>query len=117
MKSPIVPYKFGIADLPFKPKPGSDMTPYLEPFIIEVEDWNVGGWRVKARLKIDFRWDTKCEWIETNRIFGHKGELSEDEIKKEFVTAIRDLKEKLDWIYQANHGMFDKNGNTIRFKA
>lgn len=75
------------------------------------------GLRATAKLRINYRWDTKCEWIETNRIFGHKGELTEEQFKAECIQSLKDLVDKMDWIYQANHGYFDKNGNTVRFKA
>ena len=93
-----------------------DLTPFNEPIELMIEDWKLGGWRVKVRTRINFRWGTECEYLQADRIFGHKGELDDFEKRKEFATAIADLEEKRLFVFKANHGLLDKDGNTIRFK-
>jgi hypothetical protein len=93
-----------------------DLTPFNEPIEVKIEKWGLGGWQVKCRVRIDYRWDTECEYLEANRIFGHKGDPTDEELKKEFATAIADIAEKRLWVFKANHGLLDKNDNTIRFK-
>ena len=97
-----------------------DLTPFDEPVEFELEKWTLGGFRAKCRIRINYRWETECEYLESNRIFGHKGELSPDEIKKEIITAIADMHEKRLWVFKANHGLLDhaENGiaGIIRFK-
>ena len=94
-----------------------DLTPFNEPIELEIKKWGLGGYQVKARVAINRRWNTECEYLEANRIFGHKGNPTEEELKKEFATAIADIAEKRTWVFKANHGLLDKDGNTIRFKA
>lgn len=76
----------------------------------------MGGYKATARLRINYRWDTECEWLEAQRIFGHKGELTQEEFDKECLQSLMDLIEKVDWVYQANHGMLDHDNVTVRFK-
>lgn len=110
MKKP--PYE----KLDFEPLPDTDLSPFSEPILWKAERFGT-GYRAIARLRINFRWDTECEWIEKARIFGHKGDLSEEEKDKELKQNLQDLWDKLVWIYKANHGMLDHNNIEIRFKA
>jgi len=94
---------------------GSDLSPYQSKVYWKIEQFGP-GFRAIAKLKIDYRWDTDCEWIETNRIFGHKGKLTQKQFDAECLQSLVDLIEKLDWVYQANHKMFDVGNTTVRFK-
>lgn len=96
---------------------GSDLSPYRSKIHWKIDKWAGGGYRATAKLRINYRWDTECEWIETNRIFGHKHKLTLKEFKKECLTSLQDLIDKIDFAYQANHGMLDTKDRTIRFKA
>jgi hypothetical protein len=97
-----------------------DLTPFDEPVEFKLEKWTAGGFIAKCRIRINYRWETLCEYLESNRIFGHKGELSEDQIKKELITAIADIQEKRLWVFKANHGLLDREkdgiAGIIRFK-
>ena len=98
-----------------------DLTPFYEPIKIRVERNAAGGWTCKTRFHINFRWATECKYVESNRMFGHKGEMTDEKFKKECLTAIADLQEKRLWIFKANHGLLDREGagisGRIRFKA
>lgn len=97
-----------------------DLTPFDEPLVFNVKS-NGLGWTATVKFRINFRWATECEWVETNRMFGHKGEMTNEIFKKECITAIADLQEKRLWIFKANHGLLDREGDSfsgkIRFKA
>ena len=94
-----------------------DLTPFDEQVEWTIKPWGLGGYSVKGRVLISRRWGTQCEYLETQRIFGHKGNLDEEELKKEFATAFADIHDKRLWVFKANHGLLDKDGNTVRFKA
>lgn len=93
-----------------------DLTPFNEPVEVKI-DKLTKGYMVKCRVAINKRWGTTCEYLEANRIFGHKGDLSEEDIKKEFATAIADIQEKRLFVFKANHGLLDTANGKVRFKA
>lgn len=97
-----------------------DLTPFSEPVDFKLEKWAGGGFRALCKIRINYRWATECEFLESNRIFGHKGELSEAQFKKECIRAIADMHEKRLWVFQANHGLLDREdqgiAGIIRFK-
>lgn len=93
-----------------------DLTPFDEPIQVKVEPWAIGGYVAKCKVRINYRWATECEYLETNRIFGHKGNPTEAELKKEFIRAVADIQEKRLWVFQANHGLLDKENVIVRFK-
>ncbi len=93
-----------------------DLTPFNEPVEVKVEKL-AKGYMVKCRVAINKRWATTCEYLEANRIFGHKGDLTEEEKKKEFATAIADIQEKRLFVFKANHGLLDTEERKVRFKA
>lgn len=92
-----------------------DGSPFEEPIHIDIK-YQGAGIAVKCSLRINYRWDTKCEWLESIRVFGHKGQLSDEEMQKELLTAIADMHEKRLWVFKANHGLLDKDDLIIRFK-
>lgn len=98
-----------------------DLTPFDEPIKMRIERNTAGGWTVKTRFHINFRWDTECKYVQSNRMFGHKGEMTSEIFTKECLTALADAHEKRLWIFKANHGLLDHtDANTtgkIRFKA
>ncbi len=93
-----------------------DLTPFSEPVEVEV-DKLAKGYMVKCRIAINKRWGVGTKYLEANRIFGHKGDLSEEDIKKEFATAIADIQEKRLFVFKANHGLLDTANGKVRFKA
>lgn len=102
-------------------KENVDLTPFNEPIIVGVKRNEVGGFTATVKFRINYRWATECEWVESNRMFGHKGGLDEEQFKKECLTAIADLQEKRLWIFKANHGLLDHTdanvSGKVRFKA
>lgn len=96
-----------------------DLTPFDEPIDFKIERFG-RGYRAICKIRINYRWATECEYIESARIFGHKGLKDEAEFKKECITAIADIQDKRLWIFKANHGLLDREGavsGRIRFKA
>lgn len=97
-----------------------DLTPFQEPLTFEVNKFGA-GYRAVSKIRINYRWQTACEFIESARIFGHKGDLSPEDFKKECITNIADIQEKLLFVFKANHGLLDKESEfvsgMIRFKA
>jgi len=76
------------------------------------------GYRLVSKFDINCRWDTICDTVETARIFriDKIDQSVEDHVKEQFVYAVKDLADKVKFIYEANHGLLDHNGITIRFK-
>lgn len=93
-----------------------DLTPFNEPVEVKV-DKLVKGYMVKCRVAINKRWGTTCEYLEANRIFGHKGNLSEEDLQKEFATVIADIQEKRLFVFKVNYGLLDTEERKVRFKA
>ena len=93
-----------------------DMTPFYEPIDVTIKRWPYGGFQVNCKTRIDFKWDTACEFLECARVFGHKTKLTNDEFRKECARAVADLVEKRMFVFKANHGLLDTETTTVRFK-
>ena len=90
---------------------GADLSPFKEEIFVDANDV-----AATAKLRINFRWDTECEWLHVLRVYGHKKKLTKEEVDEQVQITIQKLCEKLLWIYKANHGLLDGANGTVRFK-
>lgn len=83
----------------------------------KVEPFGV-GLAVSSKFDMNYRWDTDCEFVETRRVFrtDKSNEPLKDQILEQYKLALKDLAEKIEFIYKANHGLLDHGNVTIRFK-
>jgi hypothetical protein len=84
----------------------------IEPFAL--------GYRITSKIEnFNKMWDTITDTLETHRIFRieDNGKTEKQQMLEQCQLALKDLHDKLEFIYKANSGLLDHDNVTIRFRA